>query len=100
MIKENDNTWTICLRDGEAKPLVNRAAIREDISEGDAVRSFRVYAQLPGYSGESICVYQGETIGHKAICLFPTIRTGKLTVEIVSAEGKTRLRDIRAYYAE
>ncbi|MBQ6256331.1 MAG: hypothetical protein IJJ60_07065, partial [Clostridia bacterium] len=61
---------------------------------------FRVYAQLPGYSGESICVYQGQTMGHKAICLFPAIRTGKITVEIIQADGKAKLRDIRAYFAE
>ena len=100
MEQENEKTWALRLRPGEAKPLVNRAVIREDVREGEAVRAFRVYAQLPGYSGESYCVYQGETIGHKAICLFPAIRTGKLTVEIISAEGKTRLRDIRAYFAQ
>ena len=64
------------------------------------MRAFRVYAQLPGYSGESFCVYQGETVGHKAICLFPTIRTGKLTVEITQADGMAKLRDIQAYFAE
>ena len=100
MRKENDTSWTLSLREGEAKPLVNRLVIREDLTGGEAARAFRVYAQLPGYSGESICVYQGETIGHKAICLFPAIRTGKLTVEIVSAERTARLRDIRAYFAE
>ncbi len=100
MVRESETKWTISLLPGAAKPLVNRAVIREDVSEGEAVRAFRVYAQLPGYSGESICVYQGETIGHKAICLFPAIRTGKLTVEITNAEGSPRLRDIKAYYAE
>ena len=100
MTKENENTWALCLREREKKPLVNRAVIREDLRTGEKVRAFRVYAQLPGYSGQSICVYQGETIGHKAICLFPAIRTGKLTVEITGAEGAAQLRDIRAYYAE
>lgn len=100
MEQENEKTWTIRLNPGETKPLVNRAVVREDVREGETVRAFRVYAQLPGYSRESICVYQGETIGHKAICLFPAIRTGKLTVEITSAEGTARLRDIRAYFAE
>ena len=100
MKQESETKWTISLRPGEAKPLVNRAVIREDLSAGERIRAFRVYAQLPGYSGESICVYQGETIGHKAICLFPAIRTGKLTVEVTQANGTVRLRDIRAYFAK
>lgn len=100
MSRESETQWTLSLRPGEAKPLVNRAVIREDVSAGERVRAFRVYAQLPGYSGESICVYQGQTMGHKAICLFPAIRTGKITVEIIQADGKAKLRDIRAYFAE
>jgi alpha-L-fucosidase len=99
-VQGSENKWTLSLRPGEAKPLVNRAVIREDVSAGERVRAFRVYAQLPGYSGESFCVYQGETIGHKAICLFPAIRTGRLTVEITQADGTAKLRDIRAYFAE
>lgn len=100
MKRESETKWTLSLRPGEAKPLVNRAVIREDLSAGESVRAFRVYAQLPGYSGESICVYQGETVGHKAICLFPAIRTGKLTVEVTQADGRAKIRDIRAYFAE
>ena len=100
MQQESETQWTLSLRSGEVKPLVNRAVIREDVSAGERVRAFRVYAQLPGYSGESFCVYQGETVGHKAICLFPTIRTGKLTVEITQADGTAKLRDIQAYFAE
>ena len=100
MMQESETKWTLSLRPGEAKLLVNRAVIREDVSAGERVRAFRVYAQLPGYSGESFCVYQGETIGHKAICLFPAIRTGKLTVEVTRADGAAKLRDIRVYFAE
>jgi alpha-L-fucosidase len=99
-VQESETKWTLSLRPGEAKPLVNRAVIREDVSAGERVRAFRVYAQVPGYSGESFCVYQGETIGHKAVCLFPAIRTGRLTVEITQADGTAKLRDIRAYFAE
>lgn len=99
-VQGSENKWTLSLRPGEAKPLVNRVVIREELSAGERVRAFRVYAQLPGYSGESFCVYQGETIGHKAICLFPAIRTGRLTVEITQADGTAKLRDIRAYFAE
>ncbi|MBR4333368.1 MAG: alpha-L-fucosidase [Clostridia bacterium] len=99
-VQGSENQWTLSLRPGEAKPLVNRVVIREELSAGERVRAFRVYAQVPGYSGESFCVYQGETIGHKAICLFPAIRTGRLTVEITQADGTAKLRDIRAYFAE
>ena len=98
--REGENAWSIQIPEGEEKPLVNRVVIREDVSGGEAAASFRVYCELPGYSGKKICVYQGDTIGHKAICLFPAIRTGKITVEITQASKAPSLRDITAYFAQ
>ena len=79
------------------QPLVNRVIIREDLLSGGEVRSFRIYAHLPGYHPNRICVYKGDTIGHKAICTFPAIRTSKLTVSVESGEGDYRLTDMKAY---
>ena len=80
--------------------LVNRLVIEEDMSEGGHVREFSVWADLPSYRSQRICVYRGRTIGHKAICVFPTVRTGRLTVEIVRADGTPRLKAMRAYRAK
>jgi alpha-L-fucosidase len=76
-VQESETKWTLSLRPGEAKPLVNRAVIREDVSAGERVRAFRVYAQVPGYSGESFCVYQGKPSGTKPFaCSRPSARAG------------------------
>ncbi len=79
----------------ERDALVDTVVIEEDITEGEAVREFRILA----YGGTMpICVYHGKNIGHKAICRFPTIRTYGIAVEVLSAEGEVRLRSVKAYY--
>ena len=86
------------IRSGEAV-LVNRAILMEDLTAGQGIRSFEIWASLPCYDSKSICVYRGGTVGHKAICLFPAIRTAKLTVRVTQAEGECRLASLRAYCA-
>ncbi len=84
---------------GEAEPaLVNRVVIMEDLSEGEAVREYAVYANLPHYCGQKLCLCRGATIGHKAICVFPTMRTARITVEVTKSDGPALLRDVKAYY--
>ena len=107
MQQEDERAWSIqvpgfCADRANDVPsyLVNRVVVMEDLTEGEAVKEFRVYANLPGYKSRRICLYKGDTIGHKAICCFPTMRTAKLTVEITAADGAVRLRDLKAYYAE
>ena len=79
--------------------LVNRVVLEEDLTDGEHIEEFRVYAHLPHYTAKRVCVYQGCTMGHKAICVFPTIRTARLTVEISRADGAYRVKDMRAYFA-
>ncbi|NLC67908.1 MAG: alpha-L-fucosidase [Clostridiaceae bacterium] len=80
--------------------LVNRVILEENLAEGESVTSFKIYAQLPTYKNKRVCVYMGCTIGHKAICVFPTIRTGKLTVEVVSHNGEYEINDMKAYFVK
>ena len=79
--------------------MVNRVVLEEDLTDGEHIEEFRVYAHLPHYTAKRVCVYQGCTMGHKAICVFPTIRTARLTVEIPRADGAYRVKDMRAYFA-
>ena len=58
--------------------LVNHVVLSETITE-DEIGSFGIYAHPYPY-GAPICVYRGTTVGHKAICAFPTIRTGRLEI--------------------
>ncbi len=99
LVQQNGNSWKIRLdnQPWEATTLVDTVVIEEDITEGEAVQEFRIIAAAPLYN-KPICVYQGKTIGHKAICRIPTFRTGELTVEILNAEGEAKLKAVKAYY--
>ena len=78
--------------------LSNRLVICEDLTNGQSITSFRIYAYLPYYKHKKILVYEGRTVGHKAICPFGAIRASKFEVEITGCEGEHSLTDIRAYY--
>lgn len=58
--------------------LVNHVILQEEIT-GEEIGQFEIRAYPYPY-GAPITVYRGTTIGHKAICPFPTIRTRKLEV--------------------
>lgn len=103
-MSEQEGVWSIQTADflsgdeDTLSPLVNCAVMKEDLLADGEARAFRIYANLPGYQSKRICVYRGDTIGHKAICRFPAIRTPRLAVEIESSEGECRLLDLKAYY--
>ena len=102
MTAAGENAWSIQTADfpeGE-RPLVNRVVLMEDLTDGESVREFEVWASLPRYHGQEICLYRGRTMGHKAICAFPTMRTARLRVKITSSDGPCRLRGFKAYYDE
>ena len=106
--KTADNEWSIAMDgfstergEGEkANALVNRVVIREDMTDGEGIEEFRLYAHMPAYRSKRVCLYKGDTVGHKAICVIPTMRTGKITLEVTKANGDVKIRDIKAYYAE
>lgn len=58
---------------------VNHLVLMEEITGADAIEAFTVKAHPYPY-GAPITVFRGTTVGHKAICPFPTIRTGTLEV--------------------
>lgn len=106
--KTADNEWSIAMDgfstergEGEkANALVNRVVIREDMTDGEGIEEFRLYAHMPAYRSKRVCLYKGDTVGHKAICVIPTMRTGRITLEVTKANGDVKIRDIKAYYAE
>ena len=77
--------------------LVNTVVIEEDLSEGQAVKSFKIYAHLPAYNFKRILVFKGSTVGHKLICRFPSVNTPKLTVEIDDCDGACKIKNVSAY---
>ena len=106
--KTADHEWSIAMdgfsteRGGSEKAdaLVNRVVIREDLTDGESIEEFRLYAHMPAYRSKRVCLYKGDTVGHKAICVIPTMRTGRITLEVTKANGEVKIRDIKAYYAE
>lgn len=58
--------------------LVNHVILSEEISS-DEIGHFEIRAYPHPY-GAPVTVFRGTTVGHKAICPFPTIRTAKLEV--------------------
>lgn len=78
--------------------LVNRVELREDLSAGQGITEFEIYAHLPVFKAKKVCVYRGRTVGHRVLCLFPTVRTAKLTVRVIGQEGEYRLTEMKAYF--
>ena len=59
--------------------LVNHVVLTEEIDPNREIENFEIKVYPYSY-GMPITVFRGATIGHKAICSFPTIRTEKIEV--------------------
>jgi len=58
--------------------LINHAVLTEECTE-EEIECFEIRAYPYPY-GAPVTVYRGTTIGHKAICPFPAIRTKKMEI--------------------
>lgn len=94
---ETANEWFIL---AESDQLIDRAILCEDLTQGEAVLSYALWADLPFGPQPRVCLLRGETIGHKAICRFPAIRTKRLTLEITTSDGPVLMRSMEAFAAE
>lgn len=97
-VQETENRWSIAAGAPEGA-LLNRLILTEDLRQGEAVLAFRLYFEPVLSSGRRICLYQGTTIGHKAICVFPTVRAGKVILEIDRQDGPAVITAMRPYLA-
>lgn len=104
--QEGENEFSIEHRDFTANycrhnvPPVNTVVISEDLTEGQSIKQFKIYAYLPHNTDKKILIFNGNTVGHKVICRFSTIRTPKITVQIEKAEGEYAVKDIKAYFVK
>jgi len=78
--------------------LLDHVVVQEDLSGGEHVRRFAVRVN-PNHRGEWITVWEGQNVGHKAICPFPAVAIRKLLVDLVEAEGEAELRSLSLHYA-
>lgn len=79
--------------------LLDHAVLTEPLQEGQSVKRFEI-GIMPYPYGEEIAVYAGRTVGHKAICRFPVIRTREVVVRILDRVLPHGLSDIQLYHAE
>jgi alpha-L-fucosidase len=80
--------------------LVDHAVIQEDLAKGERIRRFRIAVTPFPYGREEVTVYEGYSVGHKAICRFPLVRAKRIAFEIVESSGPVSLRSLDLYNTE
>lgn len=71
--------------------LINHVVLAEEITD-EEIENFEIKAYPYPY-GDPITVYRGTTIGHKAICQFPAIKTN--SIEVTFDKNKRVSSDIK-----
>jgi len=66
--------------------VINHVILSEEIDPDDEIEYFEIKVYPYSY-GMPITVYRGTTIGHKAICRFPAIRTTKVEISFDRAKN-------------
>lgn len=79
----------------EAQFLVDHVVLQEDLTQGERLRRFAVKINKPGR--EEVVLYEGQNVGHKAICRFPQVCVWGLTVEILESDGPVQWRTLEAH---
>ena len=72
------------------RQTINYFVIREDITDGQRIRGFRVLA-------DGVAVYESKCIGHKRIIPFADLQAQVIELEITEQVGDARIRDIAVY---
>lgn len=82
-----DGGCTVALPEKQA---VRYVVIREDITEGQLIRGFRILA-------DGVPVYESECIGHKRIVPLDGVEAKEITVQITATAGDAKLRDVAVF---
>ena len=81
----------------EQHALVDAVILSEDLTEGEGVKKYAVYANDIPYSYGEVLVYEGYVIGHKAICTFPAVYAKGFTVKVTDAHGEYTITRFTAH---
>ena len=76
--------------------LMDHVVIQEDVGAGEHVQRFAVELQM---GKDWIPVYEGRSVGHKAICMFPLVTARKMRVRVAEADGAVKLRSLEVHCA-
>jgi alpha-L-fucosidase len=90
--KYENGVW-VCSLTGRF--LADHLIIKESCDFDDEIEHFTVNA-YPSTGGKPIKVYEGGTIGHKAICRFPHFFTGKLEL-VVDKQDEGRIVSMEVF---
>ncbi len=88
--KREGNTWE--WQPGQ-RMLVDHLVLQEDIAKGERIRYFIIEAEIGGWKA----VYEGNVVGHKAICAFPPIPVHRLRIRVIESEGPVHWRTLNVY---
>ena len=77
--------------------LINTMVIKEDLEVQDVVDNYTIRA-FGCDTRKDIDLFYGTTIGHKAICEFPTISSNKFVIE--TNRAAEQITDIKLYYTK
>ncbi|MBO5355382.1 MAG: alpha-L-fucosidase [Clostridia bacterium] len=91
-----DPVWKLPLH----SHLCNCLVLKEDLTKGQSIKSFRIYAYMPNYKKKKILLFEGRTVGHKAICRFGAIRASRFEIEITDHQGEFALNEIKGYFVK
>ncbi len=94
-IKYNMKEEYIC--EFEKPELVNHVVIEEDLTDGEHIKKFEIFL-YPTHQGVPIKVFEGDTVGHKRICMFPTFATEKAKIVITGKNGEEKIKAVNFYY--
>lgn len=76
---------------------VNHVVIEEDLTDGENIKKFEIRL-YPVHYGKPIKVFEGDTVGHKRICSFPTFVTNKAEIAVTEKNGEEKIKNINFYY--
>lgn len=76
---------------------VNHVVIEEDLTDGENIKKFEIRL-YPAHQGKPIKVFEGDTVGHKRICSFPTFVTNKAEIAVTEKNGEEKIKNISFYY--
>jgi len=87
-----------CVREGDTwryetsapYALIDHVIVGEDVARGEHIERFAIRA-TPWRSGPPITLYDGCTVGYQRICRFPLVRTNRIWLEVLEADGEVTL---------
>lgn len=79
--------------------LIDRLLLREDLTDGEHIEAFAIYAYSPMIHNPP-CLHLGGPVGHKRIVTFPPVRVSALEIRITQTDGRYALLKPEVFAAD